>query len=96
MIWIGVFVAGFAGSGSSRSRATSTSANLPNRARGLKEIQLEKLGKLEALDRAWDVLYPNEREEKFEWPWETLTEQQVALGKLDFRKFIVLLSSLSQ
>lgn len=57
---------------------------------------MEKLQRLEALDRVWDELYPNEREEQFEWPWEALTEQQVALGKLDFRKFIVLLSGLSK
>ncbi|KAG0604472.1 hypothetical protein M758_10G174600 [Ceratodon purpureus] len=86
---------GFEGRGASRSRAIS-SKKLPTRSGGLKEVQLEKLQRLEALDRAWDELYPNEREEQFEWPWEALTEQQVALGKLDFRKFIVLLSGLSK
>ena len=89
-------VAGFGGRGASRSRTTSTSKKIPTHPRGLKEMQLEKLGRLEALDKEWDESYPNEREEAFEWPWENLTEQQIALGKLDFRKFIVLLSGVSQ
>jgi len=50
----------------------------------LKEMQLQKLGNLEAFDRAWDRRYPNETEERFEWPWQSLTMKQVALGEAGF------------
>lgn len=58
----------------------------------LKTIQLQKLHRLERLDKDWGYLLPDKLETKFSWSWKTLTEQQVALGKLEFKKFIVVLS----
>ena len=58
----------------------------------LKRIQLRKLERLEPFDREWGELLPDKLEKKFSWPWKTLTEQQVALGNLEFQKFIVVLS----
>lgn len=66
------------------------------RASGLLQVQLEKVGKLERLDRDWDSIFSNVTEDSFPWPWELLTEKQVALGKLDFKKFIVVLSFLGE
>lgn len=59
----------------------------------LKRIQLQKLQQLVRLDRDWAYFLPPDKlEAKFSWPWKSLTEQQVALGKLEFNKFIVVLS----
>jgi hypothetical protein len=63
---------------------------------GLKQIQLQKLEKLKELDKDWDTWFPEVREEPYVWPWTTLTEQQVALGQLDFKKFLVVLSCLGE
>lgn len=62
----------------------------------LKRAQVEKLEKLVPLDKDWDRLYPHVIEEQFSWPWVNLTEQQLALGKLDFKKFMVALSCLGE
>jgi len=58
----------------------------------LKTMQIQKLHSLHRLDEDWGYLLPDKLEKKFSWPWKTLTEQQVALGKLEFTKFIVVLS----
>lgn len=58
----------------------------------LKTKQIQKLHSLNRLDEDWGYLLPEKLEKKFSWPWKTLTEQQVALGKLEFTKFIVVLS----
>lgn len=62
----------------------------------LKQVQVEKLEKLIPLDKDWDRFYPNVIEDQFSWPWAKLTEQQLALGKLDFKKFMVALSCLGE
>lgn len=81
----------------SRSRGgPETIRTTSTRTSGLLQVQLEKLGKLERLDKDWDSLFPNVTEDNFSWPWESLTEKQVALGKLDFKKFIVVLSCLGE
>ncbi|KAG0560418.1 hypothetical protein KC19_10G179300 [Ceratodon purpureus] len=59
--------------------------------RDLKWVQLQKLQRLQR-DKQWGDSFPNKVEKKFSWPWKTLTEEQIALGKLDFNKFIVALS----
>lgn len=59
----------------------------------LKVIQLQKLHSLYRLDKDWGYVNSEKREPLFSWPWKTLTEQQVALGKLEFKKFIVVLST---
>lgn len=62
----------------------------------LKQAQVEKLEKLVPLDKDWDRLNLHVIEEHFSWPWVNLTEQQLALGKLDFKKFMVVLSCLGE
>jgi hypothetical protein len=62
----------------------------------LKQIQLRKLENVIALDKDWDVLFPDVREVPYVWPWPTLIEEQVALGQLDFNKFLVVLNCLGE
>jgi hypothetical protein len=64
----------------------------PTGIQDLKRIQLQKLQRLVRLDRDWAYFLPDKLEAKFSWPWKSLTEQPVALGKLEFNKFIVVLS----
>jgi hypothetical protein len=41
-------------------------------------------------------LFPDVREVLSVWPWPTLIEEQVALGQLNFNKFLVVLNCLGE
>ena len=56
----------------------------------LKEIQLRKFQNLVALDRNWDILFPDVKEPGFSWPWPTLSKQQITLGRMEFKRFILI------
>jgi hypothetical protein len=75
--------------GSARQKASFYSTDL-------KQIQLRKLENVIALDKDWDVLFPDVREVLSVWPWPTLIEEQVALGQLNFNKFLVVLNCLGE
>nr|XP_024378193.1 probable RNA-dependent RNA polymerase 3 isoform X2 [Physcomitrium patens] len=75
---------------------TRSEYRLSSPATTLKQTQLEKLEKLTPLDKDWNCLYPSVAEDQFCWPWIDLTEPQLALGKLDFEKFMVTLSCLGE